>query len=231
MDGWDTEDLDDFPGEFDDSEYDGEVARRALRRRGGGRSPGRLVTTTQGRAAMERTRRLEAVQKRNAVQQSSDTFGPIATAAAGAFALSRDRRDVLNAALTHALPITQILTTSRGRAIGAAFRANPVASLGFPLAAVALGLLKDKLPGFAPVKVEPPEADVTSRDGGKTFVFRVKRQPAGTVVFYSKAAAGTDPGAPGTQYTKPVTLGPGDQIRYMAKIGDAKSETVDDVGA
>src|SRR6185295_521918 len=104
---WESEDYggEDFPGEFDPDfiSPSAAIARRLFsRRRPGSGRPAPTVSSTVGQgpvaAVMNRLRQLEdrqkttttelaALQQRSSARQSSETFGPLATAAVGAFAL------------------------------------------------------------------------------------------------------------------------------------------------
>jgi hypothetical protein len=172
------------------------------------------------------TTQLAVLQQRTAAQQSSETFGPLATGAAGAFALGLKNRDAFSPFITHGLPVAQLLLASRGRAISSGFRANPWSTLGFPLAAVLLTVFRDKIPGLAPRTVDPPDVSVTP-DGAGGFIVTV-RKPTGSVLRFTRQAGG-EPGDPGTGdavFPTVARLAAGDRLKIRAFLDGTASDPV-----
>jgi hypothetical protein len=172
------------------------------------------------------TTQLAMLQQRTAAQQSSETFGPLATGAAGAFALGIKGGDTFSPLVTHGLPVAQLLLASRGRAISSGFRANPWSTLGFPLAAVLLTVFRDRIPGLAPKTVGQPEVTVAP-DGAGGFIVTV-RKPAGSVLRFTRAAAvePNDPGTGDAVFPTVARLAAGERLKVRAFLDGVASDPV-----
>jgi hypothetical protein len=169
---------------------------------------------------------LALLQQRTAAQQSSETFGPLATGAAGAFALGIKAGDAFSPFVTHGLPVAQLLLASRGRAISSGFKANPWSTLGFPIAAVLLTVFRDKIPGLGPTTVASPDVTVAP-DGAGGFIVTVKK-PAGSVLRFTRAAA-ADPNDPGTGdavFPTVARLAAGERLKVRAFLDGSASDAV-----
>jgi hypothetical protein len=209
-------------------------SRMAPRPMGTPASPGAPTSAVLDRLRMlderqkARATQLANLQQRTAAQQSSETFGPLATGAAGAFALGIKSGDAFAPFVTHGLPVAQLLLASRGRAISAGFRANPWSTLGFPLAAVLLTVFRDKIPGLAPPIVEPPQLLSITPDGSGGFLVTIKRQE-GAVLRFTKASGTGDPSEPsGADSVFPAVgrLGAGDRVKVRAFLNGVGSESI-----
>ena len=247
MDGeaWEAEDYgEDYPTEWGDSEFFGSpsaaVARRlySSRRR---QQPGPRPAGPTPPGVMDRIKELDqrqkatatqlaALQQRTAAQQSSEQFGPMATAAVGAYGvgLGGAAKDWFGPTLTHGLPMLQLLAASRGRAISAGFRANPWSTLGFPIAVALLALFRNRIPGAGHTGVEPPELTFSPGAGGRVNVFA--KQVRDTIYRFISAPAGApappDPGDAANALIGPVSLGPGDVIKIRAFANGFQSNVV-----
>jgi hypothetical protein len=173
------------------------------------------------------TTQLALLQQRNAVEQSSESFGPLATGAVGALALGFRAGDLFSPAITHALPVAQLLLASRGRAISAGFRANPWSTLGFPAAALLLTAFREKIPGLGPTIVGQPDFQITPETSGGTFLVSA-RKPQGSILRFTSTLTGTpaDPGVGDAEFPGVVRLDPGAQLKLRAFIGTAGSDVV-----
>jgi hypothetical protein len=133
-------------------------------------------------------------------------------------------------AITHALPVAQLLLASRGRAITAGFRANPWSTLGFPAAALLLTAFREKIPGLGPTVVAPPEVQrILGTGTPPTLVVLLTRQPQGSIVRFTLAtgsAQAPDPDRTSSEFRGSATLASGDQLKLRAFIGDAGSDVV-----
>lgn len=168
---------------------------------------------------------LALMQQRTAAQQSSDQFGPMATGAVGALALGFKSGDLFSPSIVNALPLAQLLLQTRGQAISAGFRANPLATLAFPAAALLLTVFRDKIPGLAQTVVGKPETDFFKDDG--TFLVTAKG-PSGTVIHFTGPLS-TDPGEPTAESRKllgPELVKPGETIKFRAFLDKVGSEVV-----
>src|SRR6266542_4113284 len=162
-------------------------------------------------------------------QQSSEAFGPLATGAAGAFALGLKGGNAFSPFVTHGLPVAQLLLASRGRAISSGFRANPWSTLGFPIAAVLLTVFRDKIPGLRPTTVDEPEVTLIPDPNTPGSFIVLVRKPKGSVLrFTGPVAVGADPGDPTTGSTAFVAqrLGARENIKLQAFIDGVGSDTV-----
>src|SRR6266540_4592560 len=172
---------------------------------------------------------LALMQQRTAAQQSSEAFGPLATGAAGAFALGLKGGNAFSPFVTHGLPVAQLLLASRGRAISSGFRANPWSTLGFPIAAVLLTVFRDKIPGLRPTTVDEPEVTLIPDPNTPGSFIVLVRKPKGSVLrFTGPVAVGADPGDPTTGSTAFVAqrLGARENIKLRAFIDGVGSDTV-----
>ena len=244
----------DFPTEWDPEALPGlpgigsvntALARRFFpgRRRPTSRPATRPAATTAAApstpmsAVMERLRALDErqratttqlalLQQRGAAQQASETFGPLATGAAGAFALGLKSGDAFSPFVTHGLPVAQLLLASRGRAISSGFRANPWSTLGFPIAAVLLTVFRDKIPGLRPRTVDQPDVSISAFGSG---FLVTARKPAGATLRFTTASGTTDPSDPDTNSTTfpgALVLEPGSRLKIRAFVDGTASDTV-----
>jgi hypothetical protein len=169
---------------------------------------------------------LALMQQRTAAQQSSDQFGPMATGAVAALALGFKANDMFAPALVSGLPLAQLLLQSRGQAISAGFRANPLATLAFPAAALLLVVFRDKIPGLAATVVDRPVTSFFKESDG-TFLVSASGS-SGTVIKF-RGPSVTDPGEPTAEsetQTGPVTVRPGETIKFRAFLDKVGSEVV-----
>jgi hypothetical protein len=169
---------------------------------------------------------LAQYQQRIAAQQSSDQFGPMATGAVGALALGFKSNDLFAPAIVNGLPLAQLLLQSRGRAISSGFMANPLATLAFPAAALLLTVFRDKIPGLAQTVVARPETDFFKESDG-TFLVSAKG-PSGTLIKF-RGPSVTDPGEPTAEsetQSGPVSVRPGETIKFRAFLDKVGSEVV-----
>jgi hypothetical protein len=197
-----------------------------------GTPPGMAAVLDRIRTLDERQRatasQLATFQQRTAAQQASETFGPLATGAAGAFALGIRGGDAFSPFITHGLPVAQLLLASRGRAISSGFRANPWSTLGFPIAAVLLTVFRDRIPGLGTPTVDPPDVTVLPDGAGGFFV--TSRRPAGVVLRFTVAARGlpdpSDPDSSSAVFPSVISLASGDRLKIRAFRDSVASDTV-----
>jgi hypothetical protein len=190
------------------------------------RPPARRQRTTATQLALH--------QQRIAAQQSSHQFGPMATGAVGALALGYQSGDMFSPTIVNALPLAQLLLQTRGQAISAGFRANPWSTLGFPAAALALTVFRDKIPGLAPKIVAAPTLSITVHQtpAGPADLLVFVTKPQGTVVrFTTGRIAAPVPDPTDKDPVSPESLGthrlaPGDFLKFRAFAGGVGSDVV-----
>ena len=237
MDGmeWEAEDYgEDYPTEWGDSEFFGSPSAAVARRlyssrqrqrpgpRPGGATPSGVMDRIRQLDERQKTTaiQLAALTQRTAAQQSSEQFGPMATAAVGAYGigLASNAKDWFTPTLVHGLPLLQLLSASRGRAISAGFKANPWSTLGFPMAVALLALFRNKIPGAGRTGVEPPDLIFSPGVGGRVNVFAKGAKDVVLRYVSGAGAAGAlaDPNDGSAALMGPVSLGPGESIKIRA---------------
>ena len=158
----------------------------------------------------------------------------MATGAVGALALGYQSGDMFSPTIVNALPLAQLLLQTRGQAISAGFRANPWSTLGFPAAALALTVFRDKIPGLAPKIVAAPTLSITVHQtpAGPADLLVFVTKPQGTVVrFTTGRIAAPVPDPTDKDPVSPESLGthrlaPGDFLKFRAFAGGVGSDVV-----